>query len=274
MLADWTIDQSWENYTEQDHATWRTLFQRQAEILKNRVVDVYYDGIETLAVAGDGIPHFGRLSDILSKKTGWTVVAVPGLIPDEVFFEHLANKRFPATNWIRNPEQMDYLQEPDVFHDIYGHIPLLVHQNFADYMESYGKAGLKANSQGDIHFLSRLYWYTVEFGLIETPQGLRIYGSGIVSSKTESIFCLENPSPNRIRFDLNRVMQTDYRIDDFQENYFVIDDFATLATILQRDLDGLYQEFHDKPTIPPGVILPTDKVINHGTGVYHRQKKT
>ena len=160
-----------------------------------------------------------------SPGTGWRVVAVPGLVPDDVFFEHLAHRRFVAGRFIRKPEQLDYLQEPDVFHDLFGHVPLLSDPVFADYMQAYGLGGLKALRLNALEKLARLYWYTVEFGLIAEPGGLRLYGAGILSSFGESQFALDDPSPHRIKFDLMRVMRTRYRIDDYQQNYFVIDNF-------------------------------------------------
>lgn len=270
---DYTIDQGWDAYTAEDHAVWRTLFQRQAKLLPGRATPAFLDGLDDLSMAADGIPDFHRLSDALGRRTGWEIVAVPGLVPDAVFFEHLANRRFPAANWVRKPEEMDYLEEPDVFHDVFGHVPLLINPVFADYMEAYGKAGLAALDQGALHHLARLYWYTVEFGLIETPQGLQIYGAGIVSSKGESIFCLDDPSPNRVGFDLARVMQTRYRIDDYQETYFVVDSFETLFEIAGRDLSALYRSLAGKPDYRPGDLLPDDRILTRGTGVYHSARR-
>jgi phenylalanine-4-hydroxylase len=187
IRPDYTMDQPIERYTAADHEVWRRLFERQAATLQGRACDEFLDGLTGLGVAKEGIPSFERLSEALTKATGWKIVAVPGLVPDEVFFAHLAARRFPVTWWIRKPAQMDYLQEPDVFHDIYGHVPLLMNPIFGDYMQAYGEGGLKALALGALNYLARLYWYTVEFGLIRTPKGLRIYGSGIVSSKTESL---------------------------------------------------------------------------------------
>lgn len=270
---DYTIDQGWEAYTAEEHAVWRTLFQRQAKLLPGRATPAFLDGLDDLLMAADGIPDFRRLSDTLGRRTGWEIVAVPGLVPDAVFFEHLANRRFPAANWVRKLEEMDYLEEPDVFHDVFGHVPLLINPIFADYMEAYGKAGLAALDQGALHHLARLYWYTVEFGLIETPEGLQIYGAGIVSSKGESIFCLDDRSPNRVGFDLARVMQTRYRIDDYQETYFVVDGFETLFEIADRDLSALYRSLAEKPDLEPGDLLPDDRILTRGTGLYHAAKR-
>ncbi|MFQ5958227.1 MAG: phenylalanine 4-monooxygenase [Alphaproteobacteria bacterium] len=259
--ADYTIDQQWQRYGEQEHAIWRTLFARQEKILVERAAPEFLAGLSGLGIAADGIPDFARLSDVLDRATGWRIVAVPGLVPDDVFFEHLANRRFPATRWIRRRDQMDYLQEPDVFHDVYGHVPLLFNPVFADYLQAYGKGGLKALRLGALHNLARLYWYTVEFGLLKTPAGLRIYGSGIVSSKGESIYCLEDPKPNRIAFDLMRIMRTKYRIDDYQECYFVIDSYEQLFEATRPDFTPYYAELKTSSDIAPGETLPEDERV-------------
>ncbi|MBX7146157.1 MAG: phenylalanine 4-monooxygenase [Alphaproteobacteria bacterium] len=259
--ADWTIEQNWENYTPQEHQTWKFLFSRQSEILKNRAVPEFLQGIKSLGVAEDGIPDFRRLNDVLMKATGWQIVAVPSLIPDDVFFEHMANRRFVATCFIRRPDQLDYLQEPDVFHDVFGHVPLLVNPIFANYMEAYGKAGIKALKAGHLKKISRLYWYTVEFGLIQTKEGLRIYGSGIVSSKGESIYCLEDPMPRRIEFDLKRILCTDYFIDKYQETYFVIKSFDQLFHETNQDLLSVYDEVSHLPELSATTLLPSDHLI-------------
>ena len=235
MTAAPRIEQEWGAYTVEEHSVWRTLFHRQAEVLAARACGEFLEGLQGLGVAAAGIPDLRRLNDVLGAATRWSIVAVPGLVPDEVFFEHLANRRFPSTCFIRRADQLDYLQEPDVFHDIFGHVPMLMNPIFADYMEAYGKGGLKALRLHSLHHLARLYWYTVEFGLIATPEGPRIYGSGIVSSKGESIYCLESAVPNRLGFDLLRVMRTEYRIDAFQQSYFVIDSFDQLFAATQPD---------------------------------------
>jgi phenylalanine-4-hydroxylase len=271
--SDYTIDQDWNAYTEVEHATWRTLFERQAALLPGRVTPEFLDGMHKLEIAADGIPDFRRLNDMLHAATGWTVVAVPGLVPDATFFEHLANRRFPSTCFIRTPEQMDYLEEPDIFHDVFGHVPLLVNPVFADYMEAYGKGGLKALDQDALGYLARLYWYTVEFGLIRTDEGLRIYGAGIVSSKGESVFSLDAPDPNRIGFDLMRVMRTNYRIDDYQETYFVIDSFDQLFEATAPDFTPYYAELRRLGDLEPGDVLAEDRVITRGTGAYHAAKR-
>ena len=270
IRADFTIDQHWERYGAAEHGVWRTLFERQAKVLPGRATARIsrWPRKSSNSVA-DHIPDFERLSDDLEKVTGWRVVAVPSLVPDDVFFDHLANRRFPAGQFIRRADQLDYLEEPDVFHDVFGHVPMLAHPVFADYMEAYGKGGQRALKEfGKLKNLARLYWYTVEFGLIEKPEGLRIYGSGIVSSRAESIYAVESPSPNRIGFDLERVMRTDYRIDDFQESYFVIPSFEELFEQTYRDFAPLYDRLSRGPNHKPGDILPSDRVLTRGNSSY------
>jgi phenylalanine-4-hydroxylase len=229
--------------------------------------------MKRLRIGPEEIPDFRRLSEVLTKRTGWQVVAVPGLVPDEVFFEHLANRRFPAGQFIRKPEQLDYIEEPDVFHDVFGHVPMLMNPVMADYIQAYGVGGLRAQKLGVLPQLARVYWYTVEFGLIEEADGVRIYGSGIASSYTESVFALEDRSPNRIGFDLPRVMRTRYRIDDFQETYFVIRNLDELLELARIDFAPIYAAVRGLPDFEPGDVLPQDRVLSRGTGVYHAAKR-
>ena len=264
--ADWTIAQSWSDYTAEEHAIWDTLFARQSALLTGRAAPEFLAGLDMLHLSRPGIPDFAELSDKLGRATGWQVVAVPGLVPDEVFYDHLANRRFVAGRFIRRPDQLDYLQEPDVFHDVFGHVPMLAHPVFADYMQAYGEGGLRAMRHGAIHKLARLYWYTVEFGLIRSGGGLKIYGAGIVSSRGESIFALADPSPNRIGFDLERVMRTNYRIDDYQQAYFVVDSFEQLLrTTLETDFGPLYARLEGVPDLAVTDVLPGDRLITRGT---------
>ncbi|WP_343526684.1 phenylalanine 4-monooxygenase [Sphingomonas sp.] len=271
--ADWTIPQGWEHYTAQDHATWDTLFARQSKLLPGRASEAYLRGLDVLKLSRPGIPDFKELSQRLMKLTGWQVVAVPGLVPDNVFFDHMANRRFVAGNFIRRPDQLDYLQEPDVFHDVFGHVPMLADPVFADYLAAYGRGGQRALGMDALKYLGRLYWYTVEFGLVREGGGLRIYGAGIVSSYSESRFALEDPSPNRIGFDLARVMRTEYRIDDFQQNYFVIPSYEELLQItLETDFAPLYAQIKALPDIPVAEIVTGDEVVTHGTQDHARAK--
>ena len=259
MSGNAEIAQGYENYTTEDHAIWRLLFERQAALLPGRAAPEFVEGLNALGVEADGIPEFERLSDRLERATGWRIVAVGGLIDDDVFFGHLANRRFPVTNWIRRRDQLDYLQEPDCFHDCFGHVPMLFNPVFADYMQAYGEGGLKALGQDALTHLARLYWYTVEFGLIRTAEGLRIYGSGIVSSKGETVYALESGAPNRLGFDLMRIMQTDYIIDHFQQTYFVIDSYDQLFEATRPDFTPYYEKLKTLPTLPPDRVVAGDR---------------
>lgn len=271
--ADWTIDQDWGRFTADEHAVWDQLFARQLALLPGRAADAFMRGIDVLRLEQPGIPDFAQLNERLMAATGWQVVAVPGLVPDDVFFDHLANRRFVSGNFIRRPDQLDYLQEPDVFHDVFGHVPMLADPVFADYMQAYGIGGLRSLGFGALDKLARLYWYTVEFGLVQQADGLRIYGAGIVSSYGESIFALDDPSPNRIGFDLERIMRTLYRIDDYQQNYFVIDSFdQLLRTTLDTDFAPLYERLATLPDIAIAEIVPGDRVITLGSQDYARTR--
>lgn len=270
---DWTIDQGWHNYTPQEHAVWKTLFERQSKLLPGRACDEFVRGMQDLPIGPDQIPNFEQLSETLSQRTGWQIVAVPGLVPDDVFFEHLAHRRFPAGHFIRKPHELDYLEEPDVFHDVFGHVPMLMNPAIADYIQAYGEGGLRAKRLGVLEKLARVYWYTVEFGLVKQPDGLRVYGAGIASSATETVFSVEDDSPNRVAFDLERVMRTNYRIDDFQESYFVLDSLNDLLELARIDFAPLYERVADASDFEPGDILPTDVVLTHGSGRYHAAKR-
>lgn len=261
---DFTVDQNWQGYSADEHSVWRFLFERQQKLLAGRACEEYLAGLDGLGVAAAGIPDFRRLSDVLDRTTGWRIVAVPGLVPDAVFFAHLAQRRFPSTCFIRRRDQLDYLQEPDVFHDICGHVPLLMNPVFADFLQAYGNGGLKAQGLGHLERLARLYWYTVEFGLIATTAGLRIYGSGILSSAGESVYCLENPRPKRLGFDLRRIMRTRYRIDRFQETYFVIDDFEQLFEATRADFAPIYREIAMLPEFDPDQMLDGERQFPRG----------
>lgn len=260
MTLNGFLEQQWDAYTPEEHALWRLLVAQQCEILQGRAVQVFIDGIDFLGISPVGIPKFSELNEKLMGCTGWEVVAVPGLVPDELFFELLANRKFPSTTFLRTPAQIDYIQEPDIFHDIFGHIPLLAHPVFADYMQAYGKAGLKAIDAQHLDYLARLYWYTVEFGLIQTPTGLQIYGAGIVSSKGESVYCLESDVPNRIWLDTTRVMKTKYIIDRYQDVYFVIDSFDELLKKTKEVFESDLVSLHLPEVLSPTDVLTSDQL--------------
>jgi phenylalanine-4-hydroxylase len=271
--ADWTIDQGWETYTAAEHGVWRVLFERQAKLLPGRACAEFLAGMRALPIGAEALPDFHRLSEVLMRRTGWQVVAVPGLVPPEVFFEHLANRRFPAGQFIRRPDQLDYIEEPDIFHDVFGHVPMLMHPVLADYLQAYGRGGLRAQRLGALDQLARVYWFTVEFGLVAQAGGLRLYGAGIASSFAETRFALEDPSPNRLGFELPRVMRTRYRIDDFQETYFVVGSLDDLLHLAEIDFAPLYEQAKVEAEIEPGSVLPNDRIVTRGTGTYHQGKQ-
>ncbi|RCW76268.1 phenylalanine 4-monooxygenase [Pseudorhodoferax soli] len=270
---DWTIPQEWDRYTAQEHAVWKTLFERQSRLLPGRACAAFVRGMAELPLRADRIPDFEELSAVLMQRTGWQVVAVPGLVPDDVFFEHLAHRRFPAGQFIRKPHELDYLQEPDVFHDVFGHVPMLMNPVMAGFIQAYGQGGLRAKALGTLEQLARVYWYTVEFGLVLEDGAPRVYGAGIVSSSTETRFSVEDDSPHRVRFALERVMRTRYRIDDFQETYFVLDHLDELLALAQVDFAPSYQRVSGAAEHGPGDLLPGDTVLTRGTGRYHARKR-
>jgi len=267
VYATGVVEQPWDSYTATDHQVWNILYERQRALLPGYACPEFLEGVERFGLGDGGIPRFDSLNEVLAQATGWQVVAVEGLLPDEVFFDHLANRRFPVSWWIRKMDQLDYLSEPDLFHDLFGHVPLLLNPVFADYMQAYGRGGMKAHAIGPeaLMNLTRLYWYTVEFGLIRTDAGLRIYGAGIVSSKGESIYSIDSPAPNRIGFDLARVMKTRYRIDTYQQTYFVIDSFEQLFEATGPDFTPIYAELATRPAHAAGDVLEGDKVYQRGT---------
>jgi len=270
---DYTIDQDWPSYSAAEHDRWDRLFKRSQAVLHERACDEFTAMMHTLKLSESGIPDMERLSDRLDKITGWRVVPVAELVPDDVFFDHLANRRFPAGAFIRSEQEMDYLEEPDVFHDVFGHVPLLANPVYSNFMQAYGKGGQRAISLGRLPNLARLYWYTVEFGLLRTPAGLRIFGAGIMSSTTESVFALESQSPNRIAFDLERVMRTKYLIDDFQQTYFVIESFEKLLDDCYQDFAPIYERIGSATDIEPDQVLDGDDVVTRGTLAYFNEKR-
>lgn len=261
--ADYTCEQNWSAYTAEEHELYRRLYERQAAQLPGLACDEFIDAVRHLGEPAH-IPRFDQLSETLHARTGWEVVAVPGLIPEEAFFSLLARRKFPVTGWIRRPEEFDYVVEPDVFHDLFGHVPLLFNPVFADYMQAYGAGGLKASRLDACELLARLYWYTVEFGLIATPQGLRAYGAGILSSAGELRHSVRSPEPSRVGFDLQRIMRTRYKIDTYQATYFVIDSFQQLFDATAPDFTPLYRAVRALPEIEAGAVLPGERLFPAG----------
>jgi phenylalanine-4-hydroxylase len=259
ISADYTIDQRWQDYSVSEHATWRMLADTQSRVLPGRACEEYMRGLNRLPILGKGIPDFRALNEVLHGMTGWRVVAVPGLVPDGVFFDYLSRRIFPAGRFIRDLKQLEYLEEPDIFHDVFGHVPLLSNKWIADYMEAYGRGGLKVLHQPNrLKQLARLYWYTIEFGLQMTLDGLRIYGAGILSSSGESIFSLESRAPYRVAFELERVMRTKYQISSFQDVYFVISSLQDLMDMTLQDFAPIYDSLVAKQDIDIGLVYPDE----------------
>lgn len=229
------------NYTDEENKIWHELITRQSPIVKGRACDEYMHGMKLLNLPHDRIPQCPQVSKVLREATGWALEPVPALIPFDHFFNLLANRKFPAATFIRRREEMDYLQEPDIFHEVFGHCPMLTNQACADFTHTYGKLGLKASHEDQV-MLAKLYWFTIEFGLIKTKEGIRIYGGGILSSKSETTYSLESKTPLRKPFDVMDVLRTPYRIDIIQPIYFVIDDFDVLFHLIDMDLIGLIHE--------------------------------
>jgi phenylalanine-4-hydroxylase len=272
--ADFTIDQHWSAYSPAEHDRWDRLFKRSLSVLRNRACDEFLDAMEKLELSQAGIPDLEKLSGRLEKLTGWRVVPVLELVPDDIFFDHLANRRFPAGAFIRSEEEFDYFQEPDIFHDVFGHVPLLANPIYADFMQAYGEGGHRALSRGRLTNLARLYWYTIEFGLMRSSNGLRIFGAGILSSVAESVFALESESPHRVAFNLDRIMRTRHVIDDFQQIYFVINSFSDLLEQCYQDFGALYDRMETLQEFEPSELVPDDEVINRGTLEYFKQRNS
>jgi phenylalanine-4-hydroxylase len=236
----YVVEQDWSRYGADEHALYRRLFERQAKLVPRYACPEWIAAIAELDSARE-IPRFDAISRKLRPATGWEIVPVPGLIPDDAFFTHLAQRRFPVTVWLRRPEEFDYIVEPDVFHDFFGHVPLLFDRTYADHLHEYGKGGLKAMRLDAVKLLARLYWYTIEFGLVRTPAGVRAYGAGLLSSGGELAYCVDDTRPQRLSFDLERIMRSDYQIDRYQERYFVIDSFGQLMRETAPDFTPLYR---------------------------------
>ena len=260
--SDYTCAQDHTQYTAADHDTYRRLYARQLQQLPGLACDEFIAAVQQLGTP-ERIPQFDAISERLLKATGWQVVGVPGLIPEEAFFALLAQRKFPVTDWMRRPEEFDYVVEPDVFHDLFGHVPLLFIPTFADYMQAYGAGGMKASRLDACELLARLYWYTVEFGLIATPHGLRAYGAGILSSAGELRHSVTSAEPRRVAFDLQRLMRSRYRIDTFQASYFVIDSFQQLFDATAPDFTPVYAAVRGRIArdgeVEAGVVLPGER---------------
>lgn len=276
MKADFSISgQYYDRYTAEDQEVWQHLFHRQMDLVVDYACDTFLQALKTMPIGGDRIPKFEEVNEELYAATGWELVPVPGLVPAHAFFTHLATKAFPVTHWMRPKERMNYLQEPDLFHDMFGHVPLLMNPVFSQYLAAFGRGGCRAFRLGDkncLENLARLYWYTVEFGLMKQKQETKIYGAGILSSPGEVVFSIDSPSPNRLGFDMKRIMQTDFIISDYQQSYWVIDSFDQLFDATKSDFKPIYKELADWKTFAPGEVTADDTVLHRGTGEYHQKK--
>jgi len=257
--ADFRLAQNYDGYTTDEQAIWRTLYERQLGMLSEHAAPEFMAGMRLLGADAHRIPVLEEASERLKRLTGFEVIGVPGLIPEADFFAHLAERRFPVTVWMRRREELDYLVEPDLFHDFFGHLPMLAHTVFANFIQAYGAIGAHARSPAALKMLARLYWYTVEFGLVRTSRGLRAYGAGILSSSGETIYATRATGPARIAFDLHRVLRTNYLIDAYQKTYFVLDVIEQLFdSVLDADFELLFQQA-DQPAYEPDARLPTDQ---------------
>lgn len=254
---DYTCDQDYDAYTETDHDTYRRLYERQEALLPGLACDEFIAALPNLG-AKDRIPRFEDINLRLQAATGWTIVTVPGLIPEVPFFTLLANRQFPVTDWIRTPQEFDYVVEPDVFHDLFGHVPLLFNPVFSDFVQRYGQGALKAHQLGVCEQLSRLYWYTIEFGLVKQADGLRAYGAGILSSSGELNYAVTSPTPQRVALNVQRVMRTRYKLDTYQQTYFVIDSVAQLLELTAPDFTPHYDAIRDLPEIAANQPMDND----------------
>ena len=239
---DYVVSQRWCSFSGEDHSVWDLLFARQVELLGSRVVSAFFDGIDLLRLSHPGVPQLGELNAILEPRTGWRTVAVPGLVPDAIFFDMLAHRVFPVGNFIRTRDQLDYLEEPDCFHDLFGHIPMLAHHDFARMVEHIGRLGLVTIDADEGHRAARLYWHSVEFGLARENGELKILGAGLASSFGESHFSLESEQVERLPFSVERAVQTPYRSDAFQPRYLVSDSLErTISEVLAASAEVLLE---------------------------------
>lgn len=263
--ADYSVAQDYLRYTDDEHRRWALLLERQRVLARTHAAEAFLAGLEALGL-GPRLPRLEQASALLRRTSGWELVGVPGLIPEREFFAHLAQRRFPVTVWLRDPDEMDYLAEPDLFHDFFGHVPLLTDPHYARFMELYGQAGARALELGGLRMLARLYWYTIEFGLIEEPAGLRCFGAGILSSAGETRHALESDAPLRLRYALRRVLRTEYLIDGYQRTYFVVRDFEELVrSAVGTDFAPLYAALAAAPPIAPGTQVTGDSAVGAPT---------
>lgn len=257
---DWTVPQDWQRFSDADHERWAEMVSFQTHALQGLASHAFLDGIEKVGLDKGGIPNFNTFNPQFRDVTGWEVVPVAGVIPNEPFFKMLSERRFPVANFLRSGGAKDYNDEPDMFHDVYGHLPMFADPTFAEFMVAYGRAGLRAERIGMSDWLGRLYLHTVEFGLVREGEELRAYGAGLLSSHAETVHAQTSDKPRRLRFDLPRLMRTQWLFDTFQPTYFVIDSFdALLEEMETTSLRQVYDNVRDLPLIPIGAADPSDE---------------
>lgn len=262
VASDWTMPQNWDAFTGEEHAIWDTLVSRQIDSLDGLACEAFLAGMDILRLSKPGIPDLAEVNLRLEATTGWQIVAVPGFVPNDAFFRHLSERRFPAANFLRSADCLDYNDEPDMFHDLFGHLPTLTDPIFADFLVAYGKAGLRAQTFGADDFLSRLYLHTVEFGLVRENGGIRAFGAGLLSSYSETVHALTSPTARRLRFNLPRVMRTEYLFDEFQRTYFVIESFENLLKETEEtDFEPIYGALRSQPLLAPDDEYETDELV-------------
>lgn len=260
VASDWSMPQNWEQFTSQDHERWRTFAAKQAKALEGLASATFLEGVRALELDRLGVPDFAIWNERLHSLTGWEVVAVPGVIPNAPFFKMLSQRKFPVANFLRQGPSFDYNDEPDMFHDVFGHMPMFIDPTFGEFMCAYGRAGIRAERLGMSDWLGRLYLHTVEFGLIQEGGGLRAYGAGLMSSHAETLHALTSPAPRRLKFDLPRLMRTDWPFDEFQPTYFVIESFdALLEEMETTSLKQVYDTVRALPLIAIGEPAPSDQ---------------
>ncbi|MEP1421358.1 MAG: phenylalanine 4-monooxygenase [Erythrobacter sp.] len=260
VAEDWSMSQNWAQFTQNDHDRWSHFAAKQTRALQGLASDTFLEGVRALELDTMGVPDFDRWNERLREVTGWEVVAVPGVIPNEPFFKMLAERKFPLANFLRQGPSFEYSDEPDMFHDVFGHMPMFIDPTFGEFMNAYGRAGIRAERQGMSDWLGRLYLHTVEFGLIRQGGGLRAYGAGLMSSYAETVHALTSGAPRRLQFDLPRLMRTQWPFDEFQPTYFVIESFdALLEEMETTSLKHVYASVSDLPLIPIGESVPGDR---------------
>lgn len=257
--ADWTIPQNWEAFSAQEHDIWTRLLDQQSAALESYAATSFLRGLDILKMSRPGIPDYRELNARLKPTTGWEVVAVPGWIPNEPFFTHLVNRRFPVANFLRSSENLAYNEEPDMFHDLFGHVPTLTDPAFSGFLIAYGEAGLRAEKLGASDYLAHVWLYTVEFGLVVEDNGLRAYGGGLLSSFAETVSALSDADVRRVWLDIERAMRTKYNFDEFQRIYFVVESFDHLLNLTEAaDFASIYRKIAGMPMLEPGEPSASD----------------